>query len=350
MFASRTTSTRKGRRTVLWTIMTLVFAVIVAGCGNNSANNTDTKNNNTTSNSESTNTSNEAAAPSSDTDTRTVKHAMGETQITGTPKKIVVLTNEGTEALLALGIKPVGAVKSWTGDPWYPHIKDEMEGVTVVGEESQPNLELIAGLQPDLIIGNKMRQEKVYEQLKAIAPTVMAEDLRGLWKVNFKLYAEAVGKTEEGNKLIADFDARIDNFKAKAGDKLNQTVSVVRFMAGKTRVYHTNTFSGIIFDQIGLARTEMTKKAKDTFVDEITKERLPEADADRIFYFTYETGDGKASDTEKEWTNDPLWKNLKAVKNGQAYKVDDATWNTAGGIKAANLMLTDLFKIYGLTE
>lgn len=225
-----------------------------------------------------------------------------------------------------------------------------MEGVTVVGEESQPNLELIAGLQPDLIIGNKMRQEKVYEQLKAIAPTVMAEDLRGEWKINFKLYAEALGKSAEGDELMAAFDARIEDFKVKAGDKVNETVSVVRFMAGKTRVYHTNTFSGIIFDQIGLARTEMTKNAKDTFVDEITKERLPEADADRLFYFTYETGDDKANATEQEWTNDPLWKSLNAVKNGRAYKVSDAIWNTAGGIKAANLMLDELYQIYEIQE
>src|SRR5690606_22758430 len=147
------------------------------------------------------------------------------TEIKGTPQKVVVLTNEGTEALLALGVKPIGAVRSWTGDPWYDHIKDEMEGVTVVGEESQPNLELIAGLQPDLIIGNKMRQEKVYEQLKAIAPTVMAEDLRGEWQINFKLYAEALGKSAEGDELMAAFDARIEDFKAKAGDKVNETVS-----------------------------------------------------------------------------------------------------------------------------
>lgn len=279
---------------------------------------------------------------------RVVKHSMGTTEIKGTPQKIVVLTNEGTEAVLALGVKPVGAVKSWTGNPWYDHIKADMEGVTEVGEESQPNLDLIAGLQPDLIIGNKMRQEKVYEQLKAIAPTVMAEDLRGEWKTNFKLYAEALNKTAEGNELMTAYDKRIEDFKAKAGDQLKETVSVVRFMAGKTRVYHTNTFSGIIFDQIGFARTEMTKNAKDTFVDEITKERLPEADADRLFYFTYDTGDGKASQTEKEWTEDPLWKNLGAVKSGHAYKVDDAIWNTAGGIKAANLMLDELYKIYGL--
>ncbi|MNJ71139.1 putative siderophore-binding lipoprotein YfiY precursor [compost metagenome] len=121
-------------------------------------------------------------------------------------------------------------------------------------------------------------------------------------------------------------------------------------MAGKTRVYHTNSFSGIIFDQLGLARNDMTKNAKDNFVDEITKERLPEADADRLFYFTYETGDDKASETEKEWTNDPLWQNLSAVKNGHAYKVSDAIWNTAGGIKAANLMLDELYEIYEVQQ
>ncbi|KKC47948.1 ABC transporter substrate-binding protein [Paenibacillus sp. D9] len=277
---------------------------------------------------------------------RVVKHALGETIIKGTPQKVVVLTNEGTEAVLALGVKPVGAVKSWTGDPWYKHIKDKMEGVTVLGEESQPNIELIAGLQPDLIIANKMRHEKIYEQLSAIAPTVEAQDLRGYWKENFTLYADALNKKAEGEKLIADFDARIEDFKAKAGSKLNETVSMVRFMGGKTRVYHTDTFSGIIFDQIGIARNAMTKNSKETFVDEITKERLPEVEADRLFYFTYDTGDGKGNATEQEWTGDPLWKSLKVVQEGRAKRVDDAIWNTAGGILAANLMLDELYQIY----
>ncbi|CAM4473738.1 iron-siderophore ABC transporter substrate-binding protein [Paenibacillus phoenicis] len=337
------------RRIALWAFAVMALALVVAGCGNSntqgSSGNTDTKNSAAAENQAGGNSTNNTTD-----DKRVVKHAMGETEITGTPQKVVVLTNEGTEALLALGIKPVGAVRSWLGDPWYPHIQDEMEGVTVVGEESQPNLELIAGLKPDLIIGNKMRQEKVYEQLQAIAPTVMSEDLRGNWMSNFKLYAEALGLTDKGNELLAEFDARIQDFKAKAGDKLNETVSVVRFMDGKTRVYHTNTFSGIIFEQLGIARNAMTLNAKDTFVDEITKERLPEVEADRIFYFTYETGDGNASQTEQDWTNDPLWKNLSAVKNGKAYKVDDAIWNTAGGIKAANLMLDDLYKFYELEK
>lgn len=317
------------------TTLLLVFAVLITGCGQ-------------TGNSASKENVSSKDSSQAQGEVRIVKHAMGDdTKISGTPQRVVVLTNEGTEALLALGIKPIGAVKSWTGDPWYPHIKDQMEGVTVVGDESQPNIELIASLKPDLIIGNKLRQEKIYDQLKAIAPTVFSETLRGEWQSNFKLYAEAVGKTAEGDKIIAEYDARTADFKAKAGDKLKQKVSVVRFMAGKTRIYLDDTFTGVAFSKLGITRPD-NQKYSDTFVEEITKERLPEVDADMLFYFTYDTGDGKGNEMEKEMLNDPLWKSLNVVKNNKAIRVDDAIWNTAGGVIAANLMLDELYKIYDI--
>ncbi len=45
---------------------------------------------------------------------------------------------------------------------------------------------------------------------------------------------------------------------------------------------------------------------------------------------------------EQEWMQDPLFKSLNAVQNNKVYKVNDFIWNTAGGIKSANLMLDDL--------
>ena len=165
-----------------------------------------------------------------------VKHAMGTTDVPDAPKRVVILTNEGTEALLALGITPVGAVRSWLGNPWYAHIAAQMGDAAVVGEESAVNLETIAALEPDLIIGNKTRQEKMYDQLSAIAPTVMAERLRGDWKVNFALYAEAVDKKAEGEALIAHFGARLKALSAALGDRTNEEISLVRFMAAKTRI------------------------------------------------------------------------------------------------------------------
>lgn len=273
-----------------------------------------------------------------------VQHAMGTTEIKNTPKRVVILTNEGTEALLSMGVKPVGAVKSWLGDPWYDHIKDQMEGVQVVGLESEVNLEAIAALQPDLIIGNKLRQEKVYEQLSAIAPTVFSDTLRGDWKVNFSLYAKALHKEEEGQKVLSAFDNRIAELKTNLGDKVNTQISVVRFMAGKSRIYYNDTFSGVIFKQIGFKRP--AAQDKDKFADEVTKERIPEMEGDILFYFTYEPGKGEATKTEQEWTKDSLWKNLEVVKKGKAYKVSDVIWNTAGGVIAANLMLDDLNRYF----
>jgi iron complex transport system substrate-binding protein len=276
-----------------------------------------------------------------------IAHAMGVTEVPDNPQRIVILTNEGTEALLAVGVTPVGAVRSWLGDPWYDHIADQMADVTVVGEESAVNLEIIAALQPDLIIGNKTRQEKVYAQLSAIAPTVMSERLRGDWRPNLELYTEAAGRGAEGTELLAAFDARAAAITAALGDSLDEEISIVRFMSGLTRIYYNDTFAGGILKQIGFQRPE----AQDlpTFADDVTKERIPDMEGDRLFYFTYETGDGGGMKQADEWTKEALWQNLDVVKAGKVHAVDDAVWNTAGGVLAANALLDDIARIYDVT-
>lgn len=278
----------------------------------------------------------------------TVEHAMGTTELPATPERVVILTNEGTEALLALGVKPVGAVMSWDQDPWYEHISAEMEGVEVVGDEIEVNIEKIAELNPDLIIGNKIRQEAIYDQLKAIAPTVFSEDLAGDWKINFELYAKALNLAEKGQEVMAEYDNKVEDVKAKLGDKVNQEISIVRFSSRPTRIYYTDSFSGVVFDQLGFKRAAHQAKLftpdnkMGNFAVEVDKELIPEMDADVLFYFTY--ADSIA--VEEEWINDPLWKNLTAVKEGNAHKVSDIIWNTAGGVIAANMMLDDIEKIF----
>ncbi|MEK8127828.1 iron-siderophore ABC transporter substrate-binding protein [Paenibacillus filicis] len=276
---------------------------------------------------------------------RVIKHAMGETTLTGTPKRVVILTNEGTEALLTLGVKPVGAVKSWFGEPWYPHIKEEMKDVVIVGDEGQPNIEVIAGLKPDLIIGTKVRQEKVYEQLKQIAPTVFSADLAAAWKDNFKLYAEALNKTAEGEKAMAAFDKRMDEIKAKLGSKLSTKVSIVRFSPTQVRIYLRTSFSGQLLGQLGMARP--APQDRDGFIEMLTKEKIPSMDGDIMFYFASDSP-GKTDTTKvvEEWMNDPLFKNLNVSKTNKVFKVDEAIWNSAGGYKAANLVLDEFQKYF----
>lgn len=279
---------------------------------------------------------------------RDITHAMGVTDVPDNVQRIVVLTNEGTEALLAVGITPVGAVKSWLGDPWYDHVAADLADVTVVGEESAVNLEVLVALDPDLIIGNKQRHEAIYEQLSAIAPTVISERLRGDWKINMELYTDAAGKGEEGKAALATFDARVAAMHDKLGAALEEEISIARFMAGQTRIMFKDSFSGLILNELGFQRP--AAQDKDEFAEQITKERIPEFEGDRLIYFTYETGNGEASAVAEDWLTDPLWRNLEVVKAGKVHAVSDAVWNTAGGIIAANLLLDDIEAIYELAS
>lgn len=270
-------------------------------------------------------------------ETREIQHIMGVTEIKGTPKRVVILTNEGTEALLALGVKPVGAVRSWTGEPWYDHIKDDMDGVQELGFEDEPNFEAIVGLNPDLIIGNKVRHEEAYDQLSKIAPTVFSEELSGQWKVNFELYADVLNKKAEGDKIMKAFDDRVAAAKEKLGDKEDFKVSVVRFSAKDVRIYQKDTFSGVLLDQLGVGRP--ASQDVDNFMETVSEEAMETMDGDIMFYWMTET---EVADKTNEWLESPVFKSLNVSKTNQVFEINETIWNTAGGIKAANLLLDDL--------
>lgn len=275
---------------------------------------------------------------------RDVETVVGVVSVPDDPQRVVVLTNEGTEAVLSMGITPVGASNSWNGDPWWDHITEAMGDALPVGTESAVNLELVAALQPDLILGNLQRHEEIYPQLSALAPTVLSERLRGDWKVNHRLYAEAIGRQEEGEAQIAAYDAKVAALREDLGDAVNEKVSVIRFLSGQIRIYQLDSFSGVLLKDVGFGRPEIQNV--EDFAIRTGKESIPDMDGDRIFYFTYDNGNGEGYAAAQDALADPLWQSLSAVKAGKVHEVSDAIWNTAGGVIAANLMLDDLRKIY----
>lgn len=274
-------------------------------------------------------------------DTRLIQHAMGTTEITGTPQRVVVLTNEGTDMALALGVTPVGAVKSWEGEPYYDYVEDSLQDVPVVGDEFQPNLERIVALKPDLIIGSKVRQERVYDKLSAIAPTVFSETLGATWKDNLQLYGKALNREAEATKLLTDWDQRVATLKDKLGDN-PPTVSLVRFLPGTAKIYYEQSFPGQIVAEVGLPRPPVQQK--DEFAEEIGLESVANLEADHLFYFIHNEGDNKGEEVKSQWFSHPLWQKLEVVQNQQVHEVSDAEWTSSSGILAANQVLDDLEK------
>lgn len=276
---------------------------------------------------------------------RVIQHAMGTTEVEGTPANVVTLFQGATDAALALGVKPVGAVESWIEQPWYHYIRDKMEGVTNLGSENQPNLEEIVSLQPDLIIASKTRHEGIYAQLSAIAPTVMTEEVH-LWKDTLSLSAEALNKKDEEEKFLAEWSKKVADFKEKMGDHLQLEVGIVDFRPDHARIVYTG-FSALVLDELGIARPT-SQKGEEWGIKLTSKENIPQMDADIIFDQTSTSRDDGRLDLRKEWTGHPLWKNLRAVKNNRVYEVDTAVWNNGSGPLAAMEMVEDLYEFYGL--
>ena len=50
------------------------------------------------------------------------------------------------------------------------------------------------------------------------------------------------------------------DLKGKLGDKVNQEISMVRFMPGDVRIYHGDTFSGVILKNLDLNVLEIKTK------------------------------------------------------------------------------------------
>jgi iron complex transport system substrate-binding protein len=292
---------------------------------------------------------NQATSTASLETSKTIKHAMGSTKLEKKPERVVVLYNGMVDISVLLGVKPVGAVESFVEQPFYKYLRDEMEGVKVLGDENQPNLEAIVSLKPDLIIGSKMRHEKIYDQLKAIAPTLMSEDTYN-WQENLNMAATALNKESVANKFLVDWDKQVANFKSKMGNRAKETeISIIRFNPdGSARAYLTG-FAYNILKDLGFSFPEAQTKTEKEIVTIKTKEQIPVFDADYIFDFTTDwDGDGGVYKHQKEWAENPLWKNMKAAKNDNYYKVNVVTWNMSGGPMAAKKMLDDLYLFFDL--
>jgi iron complex transport system substrate-binding protein len=280
----------------------------------------------------------------------TVEHAMGTTEVTCSPQKVVTLGQGQTDSTLALGVTPVGVVEPWTDD-WYDYLPDEVEQATVVGTELEPDLEAIAALQPDVILGSKLRHEAFYEQLSQIAPTVFSETIGVAWKDNVSLWARALCREDEGEEVLAAYEQRADELEARLAEagKDGTEVSMIRFQPDEVRIYLTG-FPGSVLRDAGLDRPEAQQVEDwDTSPQliEISEERIPEMDGDVIFVMvstdSYAQAEGYDLDeTMARWTSTALWEGLTAVQAGAVHKVNEQHWNLGGGILAANAMLADL--------
>ena len=273
---------------------------------------------------------------------RTVKHFLGETKLAAVPAKVVVISTGQADVLLTLGQVPAGSTRGDGAElipkylgVAYPQHATQLAAVADVGSRTDPDVETIANLAPDLIVMNQAGKDAkaLYTALTAVAPTVVTQGTGLYWKQDFLLVADALGKTQQAQGILDGFHR--DAAALGASLKTKPTLSFLRLNGDRLRVFGVPSFTGSIAEDAGLARPESQRFAETS--QDISAEQLDLGDADWIFYGV-QGGPAKAA----ALTGMPLWPTLTAVAGSTAIAVDDDVFYLNTGPTAARGVLTAL--------
>ncbi|MEU8579437.1 ABC transporter substrate-binding protein [Streptomyces abikoensis] len=304
-------------------------ALLLTGCGSDSD-----------SGSGSDKTKSEAASGGG---TRTIKDATGTAvKVPAHPKRVVTLTQEDLDAVLALGVKPVGITNGQGLNKPPAYLEDKVKGISVVGNLLQPVMDKVIAAKPDLILAGDLQDENVLKQLREITPaTLVTMAPTDDWKLSFRGVANAVNSLDKANKVIADYEAKAKKAGEELGENKGAEVSIVRWNPdGPSWMEKKQFASGVALD-MGLKRPKTQDKDGNAHTPALSLEKISEIDGDWLFLSTL-TSDGEKA--LKDVQEKPAYKDLNAVKKNHAVTVNGSVWSTRGGPLASDVVIDDITK------
>ena len=262
----------------------------------------------------------------------TVKDAKGEFTLDKTPSRVVALEYSFVDALAQVGVSPVGVADDNKIDRILPQVREKIAAWQSVGTRSQPSLEVIASLKPDLIIADPSRHTAVFEELKKIAPTVMFDSRHESYQENLETaqkIGDLVGKSSEMKAKINEHNDYIANIAKNLGVQ-GKKASFGTSREDKFNIQNDNGYVGSFLTTLGFAPTKLN--SDQAFV-EINLEQLVMEKPEYLFIAHY-----RDESIARKWEAEPLWKAIPAVKANHVYSVDSDMWARGRGLEASKIM------------
>lgn len=178
----------------------------------------------------------------------TIPHIYGETVIPAQPKRVLVWGTNSQDAVLQLGVMPVGIpfFSYGGGDngilPWDEDAIAKIGGEppVILDNSGEVPIEQIAALQPDLILAHFSGiTQAEYDTLSQIAPVVAypKEAWGTSWQDVILIAGQALGKSAEAKKIVADSEQLIKDEAAKHPVLAGKTFAGVSDYNGQVAVY-----------------------------------------------------------------------------------------------------------------
>lgn len=276
-----------------------------------------------------------------------ITHELGSTSVSDNPQRIVVLEFSFIDALASVGVAPVGIADDDKRDRIIPAYTDIIGNDWVaVGTRKTPSLEVIASLNPDLIIADLKRHGAVYETLSEIAPTIVLNSLAGDYHASvaqMSVIGEAIGKSEEMEARIAEHKATMASYVAQIAPKA-EGMSAQFGVTNATGLWlHSPvSYNGSLLEMFGFNSNMQPQEGgvyEKTYVP-TTLEELSEINPDILIFGAYT--DPSHVDS---WAGEALYEGLSSVESETVFNVTAHNWSRLRGMLAAELTAQDLLEI-----
>ncbi|WP_396275480.1 ABC transporter substrate-binding protein [Halothece sp. PCC 7418] len=220
------------------------------------------------------------------------------------------------------------------------------ENVQEVGTRQEPNLETIAQLQPDLILGVNFRHQGILSALESIAPTRLfnayPDEVTQLTRMKaiFLEVAKLTDQTEAGKTQLQQLETIFQETKAELKEQAvtERPIVLAEFVPDTSpiRIFTDDALAIQILSAIGLENAWDGKFSQFGF-NRIGIEALTKLEDVSFLYVPPDEN----QEIEQEITTHPIWEKLEFFKNNQVYRLSGDTW-LYGGVLSAELLAKQL--------
>lgn len=274
----------------------------------------------------------------------TIDHALGSTTISAAPQRVVTIGWSDQDAVLALGVQPVGTTEWFNEQPGaiFPWATGSATGPApeIVANAGEINLEKVAALQPDLILAlYEGLEQSEYDKLSAIAPTVahsaQYDPFGAPWQDMTLTTGQALGREQQARDLIADVEQQIATVRTANPQWAEQTMLVMATVeSGTYGVFSPQDPKARFFADLGF-RTEpdwLAPRVQDNLAT-VSAEEFSLLDVDRLAW----TSD---PDTLQVLRDDTIYNQLDVVRDGRVAYFDYTTAPFPGAAITFNTVLS----------
>jgi iron complex transport system substrate-binding protein len=235
------------------------------------------------------------------------------------PRRIVSMAPSNTEILLSLGLteKLVG-VTDFYGD------MEKVGAVPRVGGYTNPGVERIVALKPDIVFAARGNPRDVILQLERHGIPVFSLDTRSVSQLfsDIETVGRLTGAAIEASHLTGEIREEMKRIGEKV-DALNENDRPRVLWVGQEEPLRTAGPGSIVHELILLAGGKNIARNERDAWPPLSLEKLVLADPDVIILGEdrYKESPDKVRDTLSRFRRHPVWKNVSAVRDGRVHAI-----------------------------